>query len=160
MGPGIVEETVDRLVFQRADTGKVNEAQVFRRMGAPERCPLTDKPLPAGRVSVELSADLLERFTGVYELAPGFAIEISLAESLTVAPPAGDAAAVTFTRKDGIWQTAEGKNANQNKLTELLQKISELRANDFIEAGDPQFTPGLEGKARRWWSHARPARSS
>ena len=70
----------DRLVIERDESGKISGARVLQRLGPPEFCPLTDKPLPAQRASIELEAALLARFVGMFELAPGFALEIGLAD--------------------------------------------------------------------------------
>jgi CubicO group peptidase (beta-lactamase class C family) len=70
----------DRLLFERDETGKISGMRVFRRLGPPELCPLTDKPLPAERPAVELAPALLQRFLGQYELAPGFALEVILTD--------------------------------------------------------------------------------
>ncbi|MBN2082075.1 DUF4340 domain-containing protein [bacterium] len=65
--------------------------------------------------------------------------------SVTIAPPDGEGEALTFTRAEGFWKTPEGTNGNQNLITELLDKISKLKANDFVDEPDPELT-GLEGR--------------
>lgn len=66
--------------------------------------------------------------------------------SVTVKPPPdAEGETMTFTRSDGLWKTPEGGNANQNLLTELVEKISKLRVNDFVDDPDPKVT-GLEGQ--------------
>jgi len=70
--------------------------------------------------------------------------EATTLESITVAPPDGEGEALTFTRAEGFWKTPEGNNANQNLITELLDKISKLKVNDFVDEPDPELT-GLDG---------------
>lgn len=67
-------------------------------------------------------------------------------ESVTVAPPPGiEGEALIFTRSEGFWKTPAGANANQNLLTELVDKVSKLKVNDFVDEPDPAVT-GLEGR--------------
>ena len=58
------------------------------------------------------------------------------ATKLSVRPMTGDAAAQTFEKKDGVWKTASGGNANQNLITELLKKISEISINEYVDTPD------------------------
>lgn len=51
--------------------------------------------------------------------------------ALTVRPPGAEEAA-TFTREPGgLWLNEDGSNANQNALTQIADKFSKLRVNDF-----------------------------
>lgn len=71
--------------------------------------------------------------------------EPTAVETITVAPPPDlEGETVTFTRSEGFWKTPEGANANQNLLTELVDKLSKLKVNDFVDEPDPELT-GLEG---------------
>jgi len=69
--------TLDRLTFTKDSTGKVTGLKVSRRFGPPTLAVRTDKPLPAPRAEVKLSEDVLERYVGVYEIAPTFSIAIT-----------------------------------------------------------------------------------
>ncbi|HES58716.1 MAG TPA: DUF4340 domain-containing protein [Firmicutes bacterium] len=71
------------------------------------------------------------------------------AESLKVQPPGGGDYQV-YTREDGVWKNDEGANANQNALTELAQKLSDLRISNFAgESDNPEdaAAAGIEGVA-------------
>ncbi len=69
-------EGLDRLTFEKDAAGKVTGLKVTRRFGPPTPAARTDKPLPKGREAVKLTAEVLERYVGVYELAPTFTIEV------------------------------------------------------------------------------------
>jgi D-alanyl-D-alanine carboxypeptidase len=69
-------EGVDRLTFTKDAAGKVTGLKVTRRFGPAAAAARTDKPLPKEGEAVKLSAEVLERYVGVYELAPTFSIEI------------------------------------------------------------------------------------
>lgn len=69
--------TLDRLTFTKDSKGKVTGLKVSRRFGPPTLAARTDKPLPAPRTEVKLGADALERYVGVYEIAPTSSITIT-----------------------------------------------------------------------------------
>lgn len=50
---------------------------------------------------------------------------------------------LTFKRENGLWQH-DGANANQNLLTELVDKLSKLRVTDFVDEPVDEET-GLAG---------------
>jgi D-alanyl-D-alanine carboxypeptidase len=85
----IIQDMQDRFVFVRDTQGKLMGMKVLRRLGPPENAPRIDKPLPAQRVFISLEPALLERFLGSYELAPGFVLEITLAEGQMYAQAPG-----------------------------------------------------------------------
>ena len=68
------KQAPDRLTFTRDAAGKVTALKVTRRFGPPTAAVRTDKPLPKERAEVKLPADVLERYVGVYELAPTFSL--------------------------------------------------------------------------------------
>lgn len=41
-----------------------------------------------------------------------------------------------FTLKDGLWKQADGRNAGQNAIKELLKALSECEVNQFVDAPD------------------------
>jgi CubicO group peptidase (beta-lactamase class C family) len=75
-----VKEAMDRFVFTRNATGQVDGMQLVRRIGPSEAASRTDKPLPSMRSSIKLPDELLGRYTGIYEIAPGMTFTISLAD--------------------------------------------------------------------------------
>jgi hypothetical protein len=54
-----------------------------------------------------------------------------------------DGPELTFTRETGLWQH-DGTNANQNLLTDLVDKLSKLRVTDFVDEPVDEET-GLAG---------------
>ena len=84
-----INEAVDRFIFLRGEDGKVNAMQLEHRLGPAERSPKVDIPLPPARQSIQLDPAELERYTGVFELAPGMAITVSLAEGVLYAQAGG-----------------------------------------------------------------------
>ena len=69
-------ERVDRLTFTKDAAGKVTELKVTRGLGGDTKATRTDKPLPKEKEAPKLSGDMLERYVGVYELAPTFSITV------------------------------------------------------------------------------------
>jgi len=84
-----ITEATDRFIFTRGEDGKVNGMQVERRLGPVERAPKVDKPLPQERLSIPLDSAMLPRYTGIFELAPGMAITVSLVDGILYAQAAG-----------------------------------------------------------------------
>ena len=70
------KEGFERVTFTKDSAGKVTGLKVTRRFGPPTAAARTDKPLPKEREAVKLSAEVLERYVGVYELTPTFSVEI------------------------------------------------------------------------------------
>lgn len=70
------KEGFERVTFTKDAAGKVTGLKVTRRFGPPTAAARTDKPLPKEREAIKLPAEVLERYVGVYELAPTFSIEI------------------------------------------------------------------------------------
>jgi hypothetical protein len=71
--------------------------------------------------------------------------EPATATEITIAPPKGGAAPLTFTKIGELWQTG-GKNGNQNLIKETIKKLSDATINDFLDAPDPATTQ-LAGKS-------------
>ncbi|MBN2386987.1 MAG: serine hydrolase [Anaerolineales bacterium] len=97
----MVKDLLDRFLFVRDPQGKVTGMTVLRRMGLPERATLTDKPLPAQRQAIALEPALLERFPGSYELAPGFALAITLEDGQLYAQAPGQEKLKLFPETPG-----------------------------------------------------------
>jgi len=68
---------LDRLVFTKDAAGKVTGLRVTQRFGPPTVAARTDKPVPTERVAIKLAPEVLERYAGVYELAPTFSINVT-----------------------------------------------------------------------------------
>jgi hypothetical protein len=102
----------------------------------------------AGKNEVYRSSRNIKSLVGFsfrdYRTKQPWTFEPTTATSITVRNPAGAGEALVFNRADDLWKTADGANANQNELTTLVQKLSELRVNDFIDDAAERET-GLEG---------------
>jgi len=72
-----VDEPLDRLVFTKDAAGKVTGLRRTQRTGPPTVAVRTGKPLPDERVAIKLAPEVLERYVGVYELAPTFSINVT-----------------------------------------------------------------------------------
>jgi CubicO group peptidase (beta-lactamase class C family) len=70
----------DYFVFTRDENGKINGMVAIRHGGPPEKAVRTNQPLPSERPSIILPTDRLPSYTGIYELAPGMQVTISLSE--------------------------------------------------------------------------------
>jgi len=74
-----------------------------------------------------------------YRTKKPWAFDPALLTEITVRPPTGKDAPLTFTKKDQYWKTPDGANANQNMLSELAKKISELSINQFMDQPDEKL---------------------
>ena len=63
--------------FQQGSDGRSSGLRVQARIGPAEVYKRTDKPLPVDRKEIILKPELLGRYTGEYELMPGFSIVIT-----------------------------------------------------------------------------------
>ena len=81
--------SLDRLTFTRDASGKVTGLKVSRRFGPPTAAVRTDKPLPSPRAEVKLGEDVLERYVGVYELAPGLSMTVTRSGQQLFGEPTG-----------------------------------------------------------------------
>jgi len=76
-----------------------------------------------------------------YRTKQPWGFDPQLLESVTIAPPPEmEGEALTFTRNEGFWKTPDGLNGNQNVLTELIEKLSDLTVSDFVDEPDPEET--------------------
>ena len=72
-----LKDSFTRLVFEKDSGGKVVSATAKARYGPPEVAPKTDLPVPIERAAVTLAPDVLDRYVGKYELAPGFVLAVT-----------------------------------------------------------------------------------
>jgi len=70
-------ESPDRVTFLKDGAGKVTAMKMARRFGPPTVATRTDAPLPKAKEEVKLAAEVLERYVGVYEVAPTFSITVT-----------------------------------------------------------------------------------
>lgn len=65
------------LSFKQNPQGRIDGLRVQARIGPAEIYKRSDKALPSSRAEITLKPELLDRYTGEYELMPGFSIVIS-----------------------------------------------------------------------------------
>lgn len=65
-----------RLTFFRNADGKIESIELKSRDFIPQRATRTNKPVPTGRIEIELPGEVFDAYAGEYELAPGFIIKI------------------------------------------------------------------------------------
>jgi CubicO group peptidase (beta-lactamase class C family) len=91
-----------RIAILHGPGSKISGLEVRGRFGPYEPARLTDKPLPEERQGISLPVEVLLRYVGQYELAPGMLLDVRLkGESLMVQPggqPEADLFAETETR--------------------------------------------------------------
>ena len=67
-----------RLAFEKDASGNVAALVITRPNGATDRAMRTNEPLPAAPVEVKVPSDVLRRYVGDYQLAPGFVLTVTL----------------------------------------------------------------------------------
>lgn len=77
------------------DGGKVKELSIKDRSGKPVRGKVSDKPV-APRVAVAVPGDVLQRYTGIYELMPNFNLVITLENGRLMSQATGQDKAELF----------------------------------------------------------------
>jgi len=83
------KDSLDRLHFLRNAEGLVTGMRLVRRYGPPEYAPKTDQPAPQERQAIPLPSEALARLCGLFELAPGFNLNIILEEGQLWVQPTG-----------------------------------------------------------------------
>ena len=69
--------SLNQITFHRNGSGAIDGLTMHNRAFGDQRWTRLDETLPAEEKAIELSADELQRFTGVYELKPGFNITVT-----------------------------------------------------------------------------------
>ncbi len=67
-----------RLAFEKDASGNVAALIITRPNGATDRATRTNEQLPAAPVEVKVTSDVLRRYVGDYQLAPGFVLTVTL----------------------------------------------------------------------------------
>ena len=70
------KDSQTRLNFFRNADGKIDALELKSRDFIPQRAARTNKAIPTGRTEIELAGEVFDKYTGEYELAPGFIIKI------------------------------------------------------------------------------------
>lgn len=65
------------ILFKQGNQGKIAGLRVQARIGPAEIYKRSEKPLPVARKEITLAPELLGRYTGEYEIMPGFSIVIT-----------------------------------------------------------------------------------
>lgn len=81
----------DTRLYIEMDGDTITGLEVRGRYGPGERAARTDKPVPQARQAIVLDPALYDRYTGVYEVSPGFAIAVSRQGDRLMARPPGQA---------------------------------------------------------------------
>ena len=130
------ENSLTTIEFQRDRNGKVTSALFMTAIGEPEPLTLTDLPLPEKPEEVQLPVEILQRYPGQYELAPGFILTVTLEEGKLMAQATGQSKFEIFARSETLFfpkvvaATIEfllGEDGKANALI-LRQAGQEMRA--------------------------------
>lgn len=70
------KDSQTRLNFSRNTEGKIEALELKSRDFIPQHAVKTNKPIPTGRMEIELAGEIFDNYVGEYELAPGFIIKI------------------------------------------------------------------------------------
>ena len=89
-----------RIVLAHGLDSKITGLEVRGRFGPYEPAPLTDKPLPAEKEAISLPVEVLQRYVGQYELAPGMVLAVRLKGDGLVVQPGGQEEADLFAESE------------------------------------------------------------
>jgi CubicO group peptidase (beta-lactamase class C family) len=88
-----------RLVFAFDSGGRPSQVELRPRAGMPDIAVRTDKPLPSRKV-VEVSASILQKYTGDYELAPNIHLTVSLEDGKLMTQATGQPKVQVFPESE------------------------------------------------------------
>jgi hypothetical protein len=154
MSSGLASDKPDKFATFEVDDEQAIHLQVYTGGGEPAVSMFVGKATPsyegafvrlAGSDRVYRAAKNIKSLVGFsfrdFRSKEPWKCEPTAVESVTVVPPPEiEGETIAFTRSEGFWKTPEGANANQNLLTELVDKISKLKVNDFVDEPDPEVT--------------------
>lgn len=83
------EDPFTRIVMMPAEDGKAKGLEIRGHFGPYEPAAWTDKPLPSAREGMRLPVEVLSRYIGQYELAPGMVLDVHLKGESLFAQPTG-----------------------------------------------------------------------
>lgn len=95
-----VKEPGTRFRFRRDAQGKIVGLDHLPRIGMSAAGARTDEPVPAERQAIKLDSALLDAYTGVYELGPGFRVAVTREGDRLFAQPTGQEKAEIFPESD------------------------------------------------------------
>jgi len=97
------ENSLTTIEFLRDRTGKITSAIFRTAIGKPENMVLTDLPLPEKPEEMQLPAEILQRYPGKYELAPGFMLTITLENGKLMTQATGQSKFEIFARTETLF---------------------------------------------------------
>ena len=95
-----VKEPGTRFRFQRDAQGRITAMDHLPRLGMTASGARSDEPIPAEREAVKIDSSLLDAYSGVYELAPGFRLTVTREGDQLFAQPTGQPKAEIFPESD------------------------------------------------------------
>jgi D-alanyl-D-alanine carboxypeptidase len=94
------ENPFTRIAILHSPDGKISGLEVRGRFGPYEPARLTDKPLPVEKEGISLPVEVLQRYIGQYELAPGMVLAVRLKGEGLVVQPGGQEEADLFAETE------------------------------------------------------------
>ncbi len=91
--------SLTRLVFVQDSSGKILRSELHPRVGAVEEAVRTDQPLPS-RKEVQLDSVILQKYVGVYELAPNFLLTVTLEDGKLMTQATGQSKVQVFPESE------------------------------------------------------------
>lgn len=89
-----------RLAFEKDASGNVVALVIQRPNGTKERATRTNEPLPSIPVEIRLPTDVLRRYVGDYQLAPGFVLTVTLEGEQLMSQATGQQKVAIFPSSD------------------------------------------------------------
>jgi D-alanyl-D-alanine carboxypeptidase len=89
-----------RLAFEKDASGNVAALVISRPNGAKERATRINEPLPAAPIETNVPADVLRRYVGDYQLAPGFVLSVTLEGEQLMSQATGQQKVAIFPKSD------------------------------------------------------------
>jgi CubicO group peptidase (beta-lactamase class C family) len=97
------KDSPDVIRFVKNSQGKIDGLRLESRIGPAEIYKRTDKPLPTSRQEIALKPELLDRYTGEYELMPGFTILITNESGHLMIQPTGQPKLEIFSESETVF---------------------------------------------------------
>ncbi len=92
--------STSRLKFNRDSNGKIKEAELVSREFINKVASKTDKPIPAEKEAVVVSAEVFDQYVGEYQLAPSFIITVRREDTKFIAQATGQPPFEIFAESD------------------------------------------------------------
>jgi CubicO group peptidase (beta-lactamase class C family) len=89
----------DRLIFVPDGSGRITRVELRPRAGAVEEALRTDQPLPS-RKEVQVDPAILQKYVGIYELAPDFLLTVTMEDGKLMTQATGQAKVQVFPESE------------------------------------------------------------